>query len=125
MSDLKPLIIYGEIFAPNPFKVMLVLRALGLPYTVINVPISEVKGAEYTKVCVNGRLPTLVDPNNVVNGGGEGEGFTIWESGAIIEYLVERYDNTEHKISFSAGTNEYYLAKQWLHFQVGLFRLFF
>ena len=32
-------------------------------------------------------------------------------------YLVEKYD-TENKLSYPAGTNEYYLSKQWLYFQV-------
>lgn len=54
MPDLKSLILYGEVFGPNPFKVMLILRKLSLPYTVIHVPISETKGPEYVKVCVNG-----------------------------------------------------------------------
>lgn len=40
----------------------------------------------------------------------------LWESGAIVLYLIERYD-TEHKLSFAPGSNESYLAKQWLFFQ--------
>lgn len=34
-----------------------------------------------------------------------------------MEYLVEKYDK-ERKVSFETGTKEYYLAKQWLFFQV-------
>jgi glutathione S-transferase len=40
----------------------------------------------------------------------------LWESGAIIEYLIEKYD-TEHLISFPAGTNESFHTKQWLYYQ--------
>ena len=54
------------------------------------------------------KVPSIQDPNT---------GLTLWESGAIIEYLVERYD-TSHKLSFAPGSNESYLAKQWLLFQV-------
>jgi glutathione S-transferase len=36
---------------------------------------------------------------------------------AIQEYLVDKYDK-EHKLSFPAGTNEYYSTKQWMYFQV-------
>lgn len=42
---------------------------------------------------------------------------TLWESGAIIEYLIEKYD-TENKLSFPSGSTLTYLAKQWLFFQV-------
>ncbi len=40
----------------------------------------------------------------------------MWESGAIIEYLIERYD-TGNNLGFPQGTPEYYHAKQWLFFQ--------
>jgi glutathione S-transferase len=54
-------------------------------------------------------VPAIQDPNN-------GD-FVLWESGAIIEYLVETYDK-ESKLSFPAGSPESYLTKQWLYFQV-------
>lgn len=38
------------------------------------------------------------------------------ESGAIIQYLIDKYDR-QHKISFVPGTNEYYTHLQWLYFQ--------
>lgn len=109
MVDIKPLKLYGDIYAVNAFKVMIALKVLGLPYEVIEIPYSETKSPAYVEVNPNGRLPSLVDPNN--------NNFTIWESGAVIEYLVDRYDKNG-AISFEHGSNNYYLAKQWLHFQV-------
>jgi len=53
-------------------------------------------------------MPAIHDPNRDL---------TLWESGAIIEYLIEVYDKKQ-KLSFPAGSNEAYLAKQWLYFQV-------
>lgn len=41
---------------------------------------------------------------------------TLWESGAIISYLVEVYDK-ENLISFD-GFKEKHIANQWLHFQM-------
>lgn len=43
-------------------------------------------------------------------------GFTIWETGAIIEYLIDRYD-VEDTLNYTSGSEKYQL-KQWLFFQV-------
>ena len=103
----------------------MILKELGIPFEENEVALSKVKGPEYTKHNPNGRLPAIYDQNT---------GLTIWESGAIIvrrnsehdqlisnlaiqEYLVDKYDK-EHKLSFPAGTNEYYSTKQWMYFQV-------
>jgi glutathione S-transferase len=67
----------------------------------------DLKKDPYEKICVNGRVPAIEDPNT---------GITLWESGAIIEYLSETYD-TNHSLSF-ASSLEKYLVKQWLYFQV-------
>lgn len=106
-SSLKPIKAYGKA-GPNPPKVLMVLEELGLPYEIVDVPFSDVKGPAYIAVNPNGRLPAIQDPNT---------GLTLWESGAILEYLVEKYD-TKNLISFPAGSSEAYLAKQWLFFQV-------
>ncbi|RPA98537.1 glutathione S-transferase, partial [Choiromyces venosus 120613-1] len=42
--------------------------------------------------------------------------FTVWESGAILQYLVDRYD-TAHKVSFEKF-EEKVLANQYLMFQM-------
>ena len=52
-------------------------------------------------------LPTIEDPNT---------GIKIWESGAIVQYLVDTYDK-DHKISFASAA-ERAQEVQWLHFQV-------
>jgi glutathione S-transferase len=73
----------------------------------IVVPLGKIKSnAEYLAINPNGRVPAIQDPNT---------GITLWESGAIIEYLIEQYDK-DHKVSFAAGTPESYHAKQWLFF---------
>lgn len=106
-SQLKPLKPYG-VSGPNPPKVIMALEELGLPYEPELVPFDQVKSPEYVAVNPNGRLPALHDPN---------ADLTVWESGAILEYLVERYDK-DNKISFPAGSKEAALARQWLFFQV-------
>lgn len=104
---MKPIILYSHEIGPNPWKVALVLEELSLPYETRFIDFTAVKQEPYTLLNPNGRLPAIQDPN---------VGITLWESGAIIEYLVETYDK-EHKISFDS-VPEKYLAKQWLFFQV-------
>jgi glutathione S-transferase len=106
-SQLKPIKIWGK-GGPNPLKVAIVVAELGLPHEIIRQPLSKVKNPEYLVINPNGRIPAIYDPNTDL---------TLWESGAIIEYLIERYD-TAHKISFPPGSNESFLTKQWLYFQV-------
>jgi glutathione S-transferase len=106
-SQLKPIKVWGK-GGPNPPKVAIVLAELGLSHEIVRIPLSKVKDAEYLAINPNGRIPAIYDPNTDL---------TLWESGAIIEYLIERYDTT-HKISFPPGTNESFLTKQWLYFQV-------
>ncbi|KAI0685586.1 glutathione S-transferase [Cytidiella melzeri] len=101
--------LYSHKGGPNGWKVAIVLEELGLHYETkfLDFQKGEHKAEEHTKLNPNGRIPTLVDHNN-------GD-FTIWESDAIILYLVDTYD-TEHKISVS-DTKEKYEQLQWLFFQ--------
>lgn len=43
-------------------------------------------------------------------------GLRLWESGAIVQYLIEQYD-TEHKLSYPS-LKERHLCNQWLAFQI-------
>jgi glutathione S-transferase len=106
-SQIQPITVWGQ-GGPNPPKVAMILEELGLPYEVIPIPLSDVKKPDYVAINPNGRIPAIHDPNTDI---------TLWESGAIVEYLIERYD-TEHRLSFAPGTPESYHAKQWLYFQV-------
>ncbi|KIW05307.1 uncharacterized protein PV09_03832 [Verruconis gallopava] len=105
-NDIKPIKIWGR-GGPNPPKVAIVLVELDLPHETILQPLSKVKEPEYLAINPNGRVPAIYDPNNDL---------TLWESGAIIEYLIEKYD-TSNRISFPAGSNEAQLVRQWLYYQ--------
>ncbi|KAJ5470751.1 hypothetical protein N7530_008108 [Penicillium desertorum] len=106
--SLKPITVYGHDLGPNPWKVIMILEELNIPYThkIINFP--DMKKEPFESINPNGRVPAIEDPNTDI---------TLWESGAIVEYLVDTYDR-QNTISFAAGSKDYYLAKQWLHFQV-------
>jgi glutathione S-transferase len=104
---MKPIVLYGHHAGPNPKKVVMVLEELNIPYKIKLLQFPEMKQPAYEKINPNGRVPAIEDPNT---------GITLWESGAIIEYLVDKYDN-QRAISFTPGSPEFYHAKQWLHFQ--------
>ncbi|KAL6862771.1 hypothetical protein ACO1O0_003009 [Amphichorda felina] len=62
----------------------------------------------YFKLSPNGRVPAIVDPNN--------NDLVLWESGAILEYLVDTYDK-ENKLNVTDFADKWHL-KQYLHFQM-------
>lgn len=108
MTDIKPLVLYGHQGpAPNPIKVAILLEELSLPWTLLEIEMKDLKSEPYISINPNGRLPSLEDPNT---------GVKIFESGAIIEYLLETYDK-DHELH-SAASPAKWLEKSWLFFQV-------
>lgn len=99
-SQIKLIKVWGQ-GGPNPPKVAIVLEELGVPNEAIPLPAADVKKPEYLAINPNSRMPSIQDPNTDI---------TVWESGAIVEYLIERYD-TDHKLSFAPSTPEYYQTK--------------
>jgi hypothetical protein len=84
------------------WKVVLLLKELNIPYEHKLWDFPDLKKPEYEKLCPNGRTPTIEDPNT---------GITLWESGAILEYLIEEYDK-ENKFTYTSSPEKYQL-KQW------------
>ncbi|KAJ5110085.1 hypothetical protein N7532_002730 [Penicillium argentinense] len=105
-SDLKSFKLYSHPLGPNPWKVAIILSCLKLPYTTVWVDFKDVKSPPFVDMNPNGRLPVLFDPNREI---------TLWESGAIVTYLVELYD-VARVLSYE-GFHERILCQQWLHFQ--------
>lgn len=101
-------------WGPNPIKVAIFLEQLGLEYTVKSVDMNSsdkekgVKGEAYRKLCPNGRTPTLIDHKN--------NDFVVWESGACLWYLENKYDSS--KKYGAASAEEQAQLDQWLFFQV-------
>ncbi|KAM3508026.1 hypothetical protein MY10362_001447 [Beauveria mimosiformis] len=109
--SLQPITIYNHGKStlprgPNPKKLNIILEELNVPYKLIDI--ENPKDAEFLKINPNGRLPAIVDPNN--------DNLTLWESGAIAEYLVETYDK-DNKINATNPNDKWHL-KQFLHFQM-------
>ncbi|KAL3441790.1 glutathione transferase [Aspergillus insuetus] len=104
---MKPIIVWLTPSGPNPWKVVVVLEELGLPYELKSFSFEDVKKKPFIDINPNGRVPAIVDPNTDL---------TLWESGAIIQYLIEQYD-TEKILSYDS-LREKHLLNQWLHFQM-------
>ena len=104
----KPIHLYSHKTGPNPWKVAIILEELGLPYETEFVPIDQLHTPVYEKINPNGRVPAIYDPNTDL---------TLWESGAIINYLVNRYDDTK-KLQPPDSIEGHAHAQQWLFFQV-------
>lgn len=106
-SSLKPIHLYASASGPNAWKVAIILEELQLPYEMEFVAPTAIKQPAILKLNVNGRVPIIQDPNTDI---------TLWESGAILEYIVETYDKSN---TFAYTTfPEKFLVKQWLHFQM-------
>lgn len=101
--------LYSDPLGPNGWKVTTLLEELGLSYETkfLDFEAQQQKSPEYTQFNPNGRVPTLIDHGN--------QDFVIWESNAIMLYLVEKYD-TEKKLTVASPSDVAHL-NQWLFFQ--------
>ncbi len=96
---------------PNGHKIRIMLEECGLPYRV--KPVDITKGdqfkPEFLKISPNNKMPAIVDPD-----GPGGEPISIFESGAILQYLGRKtqklYPRTER-----ARVE----VEEWLFWQVG------
>jgi glutathione S-transferase len=66
----------------------------------------EQKQQWFLDINPNGRIPALTDTLN-------GTKIRVFESGAILQYLVDRYDK-DHKISYPSGTAEHWEVTSWV-----------
>lgn len=73
---------------PNGIKVPIALEELGVPYRLIkmNLAAKDQKTPEFLQINPNGRIPAIVD----LDGPG-GAPLTVFESGAVLLYLAERF----------------------------------
>jgi GST-like protein len=98
---------------PNGFKIRIMLEECGLAYRVKPVDIS--KGDQfkpkYLAISPNNKMPAIVDPD-----GAGGQPISIFESGAILQYLGRKTGQF-----YPAEERARVLVEQWLFWQVGGF----
>tara|TARA_B100001996_G_scaffold375862_1_gene356358 strand:+ start:105 stop:809 length:705 start_codon:yes stop_codon:yes gene_type:complete len=91
----------------NGWKPIIFLEEADIEYeiTAISFDKREQKEKEYLKLNPNGRIPTIVDRSN--------NNFVVFESGAILWYLAEKYDKF-----LPQNSNDKSQTLQWLMFQM-------
>ena len=90
-------------------RVLWMLEELGVPYTVVRYerdPKTILAPPELKKVHSLGKSPVIRDGD-----------FVLAESGAIIEYLAEKYGNG--RFVPQRGTREYETCRYWVHYAEG------
>ncbi len=98
-------------FAPNSRagRIIWLLEELSLPYDINKMAFHprELKTDEHRKRHPLGRIPVLEDGD-----------ITIYESGAIVEYVLERHKKDRLKPDTNSEEFPYYL--QWFHYTEGM-----
>lgn len=96
---------------PNGWKISIALEEMALPYTLhlVNIGAGDQFRPDFLKIAPNNRMPAITDPD-----GPDGEPISIFESGAILQYLARKtgkfYGKTER---------DRVAVDQWLMWQMG------
>ncbi len=97
---------------PNGHKITIFLEETGLPYEIkpINIGAGDQFKPDFLKIAPNNRMPAIVDTDPA----GGGAPLSIFESGAILQYLAEKTGKF-----LPAETHAKYDVLQWLFWQMG------
>lgn len=98
---------------PNGWKISILLEELGVPYEVkyVNIGKGEQFRPEFLAIAPNNRMPAIVDPE-----GPGGAPISIFESGAILQYLGRKFGQF-----YPADERKRVEVDQWLMWQMGGF----
>lgn len=98
---------------PNGHKIRIMLEEIGLPYRIHPVDIN--KGdqfkPEYLVISPNNKMPAIVDPD-----GPGGEPISVFESGAILQYLGRKTGKF-----YPSDERQRVAVDEWLFWQMGGF----
>ena len=96
---------------PNGWKVTIMLEECGMDYNIVPVDIGggDQFRPEFLRISPNNRMPAIVD-HKPMDGG---DPVTIFESGAILEYLADKQGQF-----LPATPRERARVMQWVHWQM-------
>jgi GST-like protein len=106
----KPIVLYYWP-TPNGHKISILLEELGVPYQVhpINIGKGEQFAPDFLKISPNNRMPAIIDPD-----GPGGRAISVFESGAILQYLGRKYGRF-----YPQDERGRVAVEEWLFWQVG------
>ena len=96
---------------PNGWKIPIMLEECGLPYRVVPVNIgrNEQMAPEFLSLSPNNKIPAIVDPD-----GPGGAPISVFESGAILQYLGRKTG-----CLYPSDERARVAVDEWLFWQVG------
>jgi GSH-dependent disulfide-bond oxidoreductase len=96
---------------PNGWKITIALEEMGLAYLIrpVNIGAGEQFKPDFLAISPNNRMPAITDPN-----GPDGQAISLFESGAILQYLVRKTGRFG-----GASPREQAEVEQWLMWQMG------
>lgn len=98
---------------PNGWKVSILLEELNVPYEIklVNIGAGDQFKPDFLAIAPNNRMPAIVDPE-----GPGGTSISVFESGAIMQYLGRKFDRF-YPVEERARVE----VEQWLMWQMGGF----
>ena len=96
---------------PNGWKISIMLEELGIPYNVnyVNIGAGDQFEPEFLKISPNNRMPAIIDPE-----GPDGKPISVFESGAILQYLGRKFDRF-----YPTDERSRIKVDEWLMWQMG------
>lgn len=110
MNQEKPIELYYWP-TPNGWKITIMLEELSIPYEMkyINIGKGEQFEAGFLEIAPNNRMPAIIDPE-----GPGGKPISIFESGAILQYLGRKFGKF-----YPSDERARVEVDEWLFWQVG------
>lgn len=98
---------------PNGKKISIMLEELGVPYNVhmVNIGAGDQFKPEFLAISPNNRIPAIVDPE-----GPDRNPISVFESGAILKYLGEKFGKF-----YPTDIRQKTKVDEWLFWQMGGF----
>ncbi len=111
-KQIKPIELY-YFPTPNGFKISIMLEELGVPYNVnmVDIGAGEQFEEKFLAISPNNKIPAIVDPE-----GPDGKPISVFESGAILRYLGQKFNKF-----YPNNKRKQVQVDEWLMWQMGGF----